>query len=243
MRIGQKIKEEKIGILSHNAGIISLAISTINIGGIQVDTDPLSRTISSDVTMTANTLYMVYVAMLTGAPVMRISANVNSTGPSGFASWKLVGAFYSNGVTGSIAFGSFVNIDGPQKTNNIPYLPSFVNLGTVTGVDIRWSRDASILRIEGRFTSGTVSAGSATISLPDSFIGSPTNAFICGDYGTQGTTTGSATVYNNATNVLFFGMANWGVAATGSQVATGGFNSFNASIPITGWDNTQIRDL
>ena len=108
MRIGQQIKDERLGTISHSAGIISLAPSTVNIGGIQVDTDALSRNIISDLTMTANTLYMVYAVMLTGAPVMRISTNVNSVGPAGFTSWKLVGAFYSNGMS-PIAFGSFVN--------------------------------------------------------------------------------------------------------------------------------------
>jgi hypothetical protein len=127
MRIGQRIKNEKIGSLSHGGGIISLTASTVNVGGLQIDTDTLSRTISSDVTLVANTLYMIYVVLSSGTPTMRISTNVNSVGPAGFSSWKLVGAFYSNGITGSIAFGSFVNIDGAPATTNIPYTPVFTS--------------------------------------------------------------------------------------------------------------------
>lgn len=115
-----------------------------------------------------------------------------------------------------------------------PYTPTFTGLGTPTGIDVRYRLVGESVEIEGRFTSGTVTGATMTITLPAGLIGSPTSAFICGDYGTQGTTTGSAVVYNNATNVLFFGMANWGVAATGTQVATGGFNSFNAKVPIQG---------
>lgn len=136
-----------------------------------------------------------------------------------------------------------VYVYGTPITDWQQYIPTFVALGTVTGIDVRWRRNGQSVEIEGRFTSGTVTGSSATISLPAGLVGSPTSAFICGDYGTQGTTTGSAVVYNNATNVLFFGMANWGVAATGTQVATGGFNSFNASVPIQGWSSSvQMSD-
>lgn len=123
------------------------------------------------------------------------------------------------------------------------YTPTFAGLGTPTSVDVRWRRAAQSVEIEGRFTSGTVTGAAATISLPSGLVGLPTSAYICGDYGTQGTTTGSAMVYDPTNNNLYFGMANWGVPATGTQVATGGFNSFNASIPVKGWSSSvQMSD-
>jgi hypothetical protein len=106
MRIGQRIKQEKIGAISHSVGIVTLQPSILNIGGLQVETDVLSRTITSDVTLTANNLYMVYVVLSAGVPVIRISTNVNSIGPAGFSSWKLVGAFYTNP---SALFNAFVS--------------------------------------------------------------------------------------------------------------------------------------
>lgn len=143
----------------------------------------------------------------------------------------------------NITVSPSVYVYGSPVTDWQSYTPTFVALGTVTGIDVRYRRSGQSVEIEGRFTSGTVTGATATISLPAGLIGSPTNPFICGDYATQGTTTGNAVVYNNAANNLYFGMANWGIAATGTQVATGGFNSFNASVPILGWSSSvQMSD-
>ena len=164
MRIGQQIKDERLGTISHSAGIISLAPSTVNIGGIQVDTDALSRNIISDLTMAANTLYMVYAVMLTGAPVLRISANVNSVGPAGFTSWKLVGAFYSNGMS-PIAFGSFVNINSADSESNFSqFLANIVgtssgtlNVGTGGSAEqtMEWARKGQEIIMRYKIKVGT----------------------------------------------------------------------------------------
>lgn len=118
--MGQILQLDRIGSLSHSAGTISLASSVLTIGGQQYS-GALSRLIATDVTMTANTLYMIYAVINSGNMELRISANVNSVGPSGFTSWKLVGAFYTNGLS-PIAFGSFVNIQGtPSTSTPIPF--------------------------------------------------------------------------------------------------------------------------
>lgn len=120
--MGQKLKDDKIGTLSHSSGTISLTASTLTIGGQQYIVSSLSRLISSDVTLVANTLYMIYAVVSSGVVVMRISTNVNSVGPAGFNSWKLVGAFYASGGNSfngnTVEFGSFVTIEGPPKTLN-----------------------------------------------------------------------------------------------------------------------------
>lgn len=243
MRIGQKIKDESISTLTHSAGIISLAPSVVNIGGVQVDTDALSRTISSDVTLVANTRYMIYVVLLTGAPVIRISTNVNSVGPVGFTSWKLVGAFYSNGITGSIAFGSFVNIEGAPETTNIPYTPITTALGAVSAINMTWKREGSHSLIVGRFTNGTVDGTQANVGLPTNLASALTDYFVVGNYGHQGSATGKEVVYHPINLAFAFGMSNWQIFATGTQMATAGFTSLNATVPITGWDVTQLKDL
>lgn len=144
--MGQKLQDDKIGILSHNTGIITMAASTVipgylTIGGQQYRiTSNLTRTIATDVSMAANTLYMIYAVISGGSVVLRISSNVNSLGPSGFTSWKLIGSFYSNGLS-SVAFGSFVNIDGDPTTEGVSFDPVINNLSGFTNTPQgRWWR-------------------------------------------------------------------------------------------------------
>ena len=114
--MGQILKQDKIGALSHNAGIITIQASTITIGGQQYVTSSLTRTIATDLTMAANTRYQIYAVVSGGVVALRISANENSVGPSGFTAWKLVGSLYSNG---SSTFGSFVNTSGSPQSQTI----------------------------------------------------------------------------------------------------------------------------
>lgn len=133
--MGQKFRDDKIGTLSHSGGSIVMSASTSNpayvtIGGQQWKvTSSLSRTIATDVTMAANTLYMIYAVRNSGNTELRISTNVNSVGPAGFSSWKLVGAFQSNGMS-PIAFGSFVTIEGTPTSGFIPFQPVWTATGS-----------------------------------------------------------------------------------------------------------------
>ncbi len=118
--MGQKLRDDKIGLLSHSSGTITVAASTsvptyLTIGGQQYKvTTNLSRTIATDLAMVANNLYMVYAVRNSGNTELRISTNVNSVGPAGFSSWKLVGAFYANKTP---AWGTFVTIEGVPVSN------------------------------------------------------------------------------------------------------------------------------
>lgn len=146
--MAQKLFDDKIGNLTHAGGTITIAPSIITVGGQQYrTTSPLSRPIVSDVVLAANSLYMVFAVLVSGVVELRISSNVNSVGPSGFAAWKLVGAFYSNGNS-PIAFGSFVNIKGPAATAN-----EVTGVGSVLGVTnqstlYRWARNSRNINIE-----------------------------------------------------------------------------------------------
>lgn len=119
--MGQKLRDDKIGSLSHSSGVITMAASTsvpawLTIGGQQYKiTSNIARTIATDVTLAAHTLYMVYAVRNSGNIELRITTNVNSIGPVGFLGWKLIGAFYSNNLV-SIGFGGFVNIDGVPES-------------------------------------------------------------------------------------------------------------------------------
>jgi hypothetical protein len=104
----QVLKQDKVGNLSHNAGVITLASGILTIGGQQYVVSNISRTIATDVTMAANTRYQVFAVVVSGSVQLRISANENSSGPAGFSSWKLVGSFFSGNNS---LFRLFVSIE------------------------------------------------------------------------------------------------------------------------------------
>jgi len=262
-RIGQKIKDEKIGALSHGAGIISLTPSTVNIGGLQVDTDALSRNIISDLTMVASSLYMIYVVMLTGAPVIRISTNVNSVGPAGFTSWKLVGAFYSNGMS-PVAFGTFIGINNTKITSNfisfdgniVGTSSGTLNVGTGGGAQktMEWSRDGDeiVMRYKVQVgTAGTVDVvGGYLMPFPTN---TPNNNHASYDAVGYGEVTVNASA--GSAGRLIGKIFSTGVLLTRTDTAilSGGdgiiFTNLNTMsvyvrAKITGWNTSQaIRDL
>jgi hypothetical protein len=257
MRIGQKIKEEKIGALSHSSGVITLAPSTVNIGGLQIDTDSLNRTIATDVTMTANSLYMIYAVLSGGVPVLRISSNVNSIGPAGFTSWKLVGAFYANGET-SVAFGSFVNLEGVPTTNWKNYVPTgaWTTFTTYTG---RWRRVADSVEIDVVLNFSGAPGGPANLT-----INMPTNLVIdsakLASSSNARETLGSATILDSGARV-YLGNVTYATTTTveftqsesggSGQITTTAPITFGASdaiggrftVPIVNFSNIQLKDL
>jgi hypothetical protein len=101
-------------------------------------------------TLAACTLYMVYFVN-GGSPSLVVSTNVNSVGPAGYSTFKLVGAFYANGLT-SVGFGSFVNLNGTPTTKWMGYTPSITSLsGTVVNytTNFNYRRTGSTVYIKG----------------------------------------------------------------------------------------------
>lgn len=132
--MGQKLRDDKIGALSHSSGVITLTSSTaspswLTIGGQQYKLTS-NRTLALP-TLTANTLYMIYAVQTAGVVSLVQSTNVNSVGPVGYASWKLVGAYYSNNLV-SVSFGNFVTIDG-TPTGDWVILNNTVGSSFLTG--------------------------------------------------------------------------------------------------------------
>lgn len=115
------------------------------------------------------------------------------------------------------------------------YTPTFTNLGTVTAIDVKWRRIGSQIEISGSWTNGTVSAGSATISLPSITPTLSSGTKIVGNYGSQGSVGNGPAVLNGAAKSIYFGIGNWQVAATGTQLASAGFMSMFATIPVPDW--------
>ena len=163
--MAQVLSADKIQNLTQALGVVTLPSGSIlTIGGQQYTT---STNISvTPTSLSANTLYFVYAYISGGNVTLTWSTNVNSVGPVGATSWKLVGAFMSNGLA-SVAFGSFVNIVGVPETDWISYLPSTSN----------WTNTipTGVYRITGRtcqyeiniaFSGTPVASGILTISGP-----------------------------------------------------------------------------
>ena len=265
--MGQKLKDDKIGSLSHSSGTISLTASTLTIGGQQYVVSSLSRLISSDVTLVANTLYMIYAVVSSGVVVMRISTNVNSVGPAGFTSWKLVGAFYSNGLA-SVAFGSFVTIDGVPTSgeilhNCIPTIPGGTNptKGTTSTDRFVYVRRGNIAFCRHEYiqtapgTAGSGGNGQYYWSLPFNI---DTNNFgLAGGNGYQ--VNGNTFIFNNSVSGFYGAIQPQDVAGnfryittTAANIQGTGSYALNVSghqqgarfeFPVTGWLNTPLKDL
>ena len=161
-------KIEKIGILTNLGTSAQLTSSKLTIGGQQYSTGTLTVNYG---TLTANTLYMIYATVTVGVVSLVISTNVNSIGPATYNSWKLVGAFYSNGLS-SVGFGSFVNIEGaPSCLNAVDTLPTVTtSTGTMTNFTptMKWRRNGSTYSGDYRivFTGVVGTWTNASISIP-----------------------------------------------------------------------------
>ena len=252
--MGQRTRDDKIGSLSHGGGIISLAASRLTIGGQQyTTTSATQRTISTDVTMTANSLYMIYAVVSGGAVQLRISSNVNSVGPAGFLSWKLVGAFYANGLV-SPAFGSFVTITGRPVSSRTFYTGSGTWV-TNTSYSSSWERDGEfmVVRVSLLIQGGSPNAAILDVNGPSGFtvdtsktpVGTPiiaraldsgTREFPLGDYY-GGSFALRLIQGENATSAGNVSESTPFVWTTDDEMHS------TARIAITGWSNTPLEDL
>lgn len=257
--MGQILLPDSVGILSHNAGVISLTSSRVTVGGQQYNTSTLTRTISTDVTMTANTLYMIYMVIVSGVAQLRISSNVNSVGPSGFSLWKLVGAFYANGMS-PVAFGALVNIDGPIVTDDINYTPTFVNLTVPTVNVARWRRVGQQLEAVGNLTATAQGSAPYAISIPQNLSLDSTKLInnsvsgagnLVGILGNASATvdggelvTAPATSLSNIYIASFYSSTNIHlVPNSGVGLDLNVVSTYNFTVPISNWSNTPLKDL
>jgi hypothetical protein len=250
--MGQIIMQDKIGILSATSTTVTLAPSVLTIGARQFRTQTLTRTIATDVTLTANvTLYFIYAIVVSGTVQLRISTNVNSSGPSGFNSWKLVGAFYdSTGID-----PAFVNIVGVPSTDIVNYTPTGAWTTAVNYLG-RWRRVGDVAEYQVR-----VNCTGAPLPNVNLFVKLATGHLINESKVVTSLLQGHSVV-------------NWGPAATGvvgintldlselrpnQSVGSFSYNfitpnsptslantnsvSINAVVPIQGWSNTPLIDL
>lgn len=119
-------KIDKITALNHITGTYNLASGAIlTIGGLQYTTDAVKSVTPSGLAGTQR--YQIYAVISAGDVILVVSTNENSVGPAGSTSWKLVGCFYTDGMS-SVGFGAFMNIKGIPKTDRrIQYLGQIVD--------------------------------------------------------------------------------------------------------------------
>lgn len=252
---------DRTGQLSHSSGVITLNVppgqsfNVITIGGQQYRTASLFRTISADVTLLENTLYMVFAVVSGGVVSLRISSNFNSVGPVGFTAWQLVGAFYSDGAS---LLGSFLNPNTEPETEWISFTSPLQNF-TVSSQNCRWKRLGE--DIFTRFFFALNAAPTGTI-----YFRQPVNIPIFNgakfDYtsndGHLGTATANPGVAQNYQGhlqpssldgrwrIVGDGGANEWSSSGAVPFAWASGNRFSATtypIPIVGWLNTPLKDL
>lgn len=272
--MGFKLGEDVLGVLSHNTGVITMAPSLVTVGGQQYRTGTLIRTIATDVTMAASTLYIVFAVLNSGNVELRISANMNSIGPAGFSAWTIVGAFYSNNA-GTVAFSSFVNITGVPRSDwstAVPITITSTGGGVVKGAtpttdSIRSMRMGSDAECELSFRNanvGTAGAGDYKFLLPDLLASTSAYAFYATILATAvaqptnviGFGTASLTAPNlNQAQISLFDSTNFRILMTAgasngcvgatvySQANNGVIYTAKFRFAVSGWSNTQLKDL
>lgn len=257
--MGQILRSDKIGTLSHSSGSIIMSASPsspawLTIGGQQYKiTSNLTRTISSDVTLIANTLYMIYAVRNSGNTELRISTNVNSIGPSGFIAWKLVGAFYSNGVTGSIAFGAFCTIEGVPTATQWLFTPTGAWTTNTTYSGQLERRGDRLVYIGYYQLSGAPNAVQQFWNMPTNLT--LDTGKIPPNFGAVGTCTAQdsgVASYMGGIQLLgsliypYIQQASISTGVTNTAPTTWGnadSGTVEVEIPVVGWTNVPLKDL
>lgn len=264
--MGRILLPDQIGQLSESSGTITLGPSRLTIGGQQYRT-----TANLDLlvgTATANTLYMIYAVVSSGSVLLVKDTAVNSVGPTGYNSWKLIGAFYSQAVD---TFGSFVNIEGAPATQDWILDQDFVVTGSTVNptnlstVQRRWMRIGDTLHGNiGVQFSGSSTAGTGTwrFSTPAGFLPNSTVLSVTNNAGTFLTLSGSGYAIDNSATTsdstrLHF-MPLWDIGSSTIvlagkglfQLGSGTFPwangdrvTFNYKMPIDGWSSKPLKDL
>lgn len=259
--MGQKLFNDKIGTLSHSGGTITMAASSsspayLSIGGQQYKiTSNLTLAVG---TATANTLYMIYAVLNAGVVELVKSTNVNSTGPAGENSWKLVAAFYT-GV--SDTFGSFVSIEGTPTSNYFNLSGwSYENFGTPTneffylkriGKDligrIRWDLSANPTSIAALVMPSGFTFSSDLESLQTHQIGEFQRIRSGASEEDQAINIITGFYDGSTSNKIYFNRSSASSAYeksnTSGLAGVGDTLELEVKIPIDGWNNTPLKDL
>lgn len=260
--MAQKLRDDKIGQLTHSAGNITMAASMANpayltIGGQQYKVT--SNLVVALPAMSANTRYQVFAVLNAGVVELRISQNENSVGPAGFSRWKLVGSLIANGMS-PVTFGSFVNIKGSPSTNAVDWLPTgtwVTNTQYIGKYEI--DKGFADIMIKVVLSGAPSPTGVLTINLPLSIEPNDLPSAIANESELQGSGFAidqGASYYpvikpryaSNTSFDMVYLINGVNTAGQLSHAAPIAFNNqdrleIKFRIPIQGWSNTAIEDL
>lgn len=259
--MGSNFRQDKIGALSEAGGTISLAPSILTIGGRQLETTSLINVALP--VMVANTRYQIFAVQSAGVVSLVISSNENSVGPAGEVAWKLVGSFYSDGLS-SVGFGSFLTISEAPTSNWIAHDTSFTSSGggavtlNATGASqpwMRWRRHGDSVEVGYGFKNGSGgaasgAAGGVKFLLPATIAYSNESAvsdLLLGNYVGSAhlpavVTPGAGAYFIYSLTDLSIGYNTTNPVQVGNITANFAANA-QAKFSVTGWSNTPIEDL
>lgn len=260
--MGQKLFEDRITTLSESGGTISLAAGArLTIGGQQYVTSSVLD-VAADLS-TANTRYQIYAVLSGGVPTLVVSQNENSVGPAGENAWKLVGSYYTNGAS-TVAFGSFVNIDGAPTTKNGVDFDLVISSGTLASsadIGAEWRRRGDtchvMIQLQDVSQTGAVNgSGNASFDAPFTAADISRNTSNIG----HGTLTYFDGRIVTASAAMLGPDELWATSAVrdngnGTADSAGNWNftimdltalerlGYELEYAVDGWDSTPIKDL
>lgn len=202
--------------------------------------------------LTAFTMYYIYL-VLNGSTLQLVSStNVNSVGP-GYTWYRLVGAFISDGSASSV-IGSFVNIVGRPSSEWISFTPVITNGGTVSSNAGKHRRggDSMEIQVATVYTS-TGAAGLLVYNIPTNITMDTaklplaiSNRDVVGHGMWIDGGTGFKQIevsYNGVSSFTFHYTGSSPSEFQGGDLANGDSFFYNSLVPISGWSNTQLKDL
>lgn len=241
------------------ANTLSCDLSTSGIGGL--DTGSIA----------VNKLYMIY-AVVNGSNQIELiaSLNVNSIGPTGYISWKLVGALLSDYQS---QIGSTVTIegvptsdvfaDGPIPITGVTTDPT---KGTIVRDTIRWGQIGDKMEIHFEYeqsAGGSTGSGTYLLELRGGFaidsskidIGVTSRHNVIVGYGHMSNALDGIAANSRETTISMYDSTHFQIATdepTDSLdfFGSGGFAivgqhrfSGKLTVPISGWSNIPLKDL
>jgi len=150
----------------------------------------------------------------------------------------------------NVIVGPGIQPQGAVITEAQSYTPTFSGLGTVTNIDMWWSRRGSKMVIWGTFKNGTVSASAAYFSLPSGFnINSSrhqTGRASFGQISQTNTSTTGTVIAGNIFGAYISGNGNGNISICSSRQANAGnvdFISENGNTVFSGSETLSVENL
>ena len=258
------LRPEKLVSISIAGSALSLPAS--NSAPIQVTvggkgyylTSGLSTTLSG---LTAGTTYAVYLVPVSGSLSLVVSANMNSVGPTGYTSWKLVGGVIADSSSTGLAIA---NVNGVPSTDPKAFTSTLSLFGNGVIVASQ-SRRGKFIKIIGTLVVGSSApTGIFSFSLP-SGLGADYSTWALGlinadshqGVGTAHTYAAgkhfTANVIRNSTSAntfYFYGDATAFGGPSGDWTSTVPITwaspnaiEFELEVPISGWSSTPLINL